>query len=366
MSRDTKQILLCSVLPVPLSLPVFRRFSFLMLATLLFCAVTASPTRAQAQNPASPQASSPATHSSSRAALQQRSRTRHQTFSSAQQAAEALYTAARSHDENTLLDILGPDARDIVIWTDNSADRNSEDDLFAKKYEEMHRLVEEPDNETTLYVGAENWPLPIPLVERDGAWYFDCDLGRREILYRRIGENETNAVDVLHGLIDAENQYFANSGGPDGVQEYARHLNCSPGQRDGLYSAANGNDDKSNPIGPYLAQASYDRSDRAPFHGYFFRVLTAQGPRADGGARDYIVNGKMTGGFAFIAFPAAYRSSGVKTFVVNENGAIFEKDLGPKTTQLATATKTYNPDSTWTRIRPNQLLGLNPTTTAPK
>ncbi len=284
------------------------------------------------------------------------------TFPSAEKAADALYAAAKNHDESSMLAILGPDARDIVVWTDSSADRNAQDDQFAQKYQQMHRLVKEPDNETTLYVGAENWPLPIPIVDRDGSWYFDCSLGRREILYRRIGENEMNTIDTLRGALDAENQYYANSAdeGANAVEEYAQHFTCSQGQHDGLFSPASGNDDDSNAIGPYLAQASYERSDREPFDGYFFRVLTAQGPHARGGARNYIVNGKMTGGFAIVAFPAAYRSSGVKTFIVNQDGQIFEKDLGPGTAQLAAAMKTYDPDGTWTHVRRNEFLN-NPT-----
>jgi hypothetical protein len=276
------------------------------------------------------------------------------TFSSPQEAASALYDAAHNHDDNAMLAILGSGARDVVLWTDDSAERNAQDDVFTKKYEQMHRFVKEPDNETTLYVGAENWPLPIPLVERNGAWYFDSNLGRREIMYRRIGENEMDAIDALHGIMDAENQYFASN------SEYAQHLNCSAGQHDGLFSSANSSDE-SNPLGPYVAEASYARSDRTPFHGYYFLVLTAQGPHAHGAARNYIVGGKMTGGFAVVAFPAAYRSSGVKTFVVNAHGMIHEKDLGPKTTQVASAMKLYDPDTTWMRVRPGQFLTVGPT-----
>lgn len=167
-----------------------------------------------------------------------------------------------------------------------------------------------------------------------------------------------NTIDTLRGTVDAENQYYADSAGAgaNAIEEYAQHFTCSQGQHDGLFSPASGNDDDSNAIGPYLAQASYDRSDREPFHGYFFRILTAQGPHEHGGARNYIVNGKMTGGFAVIAFPAAYRSSGVKTFIVNQDGRIFSKDLGPRTMQLAAAMKNYDPDSTWTLVLPDEFV----------
>lgn len=347
MLRDSKQV---------------WRFSLVTLAATLLGTFFVVSNRTQAQN-TSPQTFPAAHASSSQTTSAQRSRAQHKTFASSAEAADALYTAAKNHDESAMLVILGSDARDIVVWTDSSADRNDQDDQFAKKYEQMHRLVKEPDNETTLYVGAENWPLPIPIVQRDGAWYFDCSLGRREILYRRIGENEMNAIDTLRATVDAENQYYADSAGAGAntVGEYAQHFTCSKDQHDGLFSSANGGNDDSNAIGPYLAQASYDRSDREPFHGYFFHVLTAQGAHAHGGAHNYIVDGKMTGGFAVVAFPAAYRSSGVKTFIVSENGRIFSKDLGPRTTQLAAAMRDYDPDSTWTRVRPDEFLNVEVT-----
>jgi hypothetical protein len=335
---------------------IWRLSSVTLAATLLGTFLVVS-SQAQAQS-TSPQTSSPAHAAPSQNASSHRPLAKQKTFPSAQEAAEALYTAAKNHDESAMLVILGPDARDVVVWTDNSADRNAQDDQFAKKYEQMHRLVKEPDNETTLYVGAENWPLPIPMVERDGAWYFDCSLGRREIMYRRIGENEMDTIETLRGTVDAENQYYAKSAGAgaNGVEEYAQHFTCSEDKHDGLFSAASGSDDDSNAIGPYLAQASYERSDREPFHGYYFHILTAQGSHTRGGAHSYIVNGKMTGGFAVVAFPAAYRSSGVKTFIVSQDGRIFAKDLGPRTTQLAVAMKDYDPDSTWTRVRPTEFL----------
>lgn len=330
MSRDANQIFLVSLVGCVLFAGSARALN--------------SPSQ-QTSPPAKP--SSAQTQSKTHASAQQRS------FSSPQQAAEALSTAARNHDTDAMLAILGPDTRDIVMWTDDPTERHAQDDQFTKKYDQMHRLVKEPDNEVTLYVGAENWPLPIPLVERNGAWYFDSSLGRQEIKYRRIGENEMDAIDALHGIVAAENQFDADSG------EYAQHLNCSQAQHDGLFSAANASDEETNAIGPSLAEASYDRSDRTPFHGYFFRILTAQGSHAHSGAHDYIVGGKMTGGFAVVAFPAVYRSSGVKTFVVNEHGRIYEKDLGAKTTQLGAGMKSYDPDNTWMRVRPDQFVGMN-------
>lgn len=271
------------------------------------------------------------------------------TFSSPEEAVAALYAAARDHDEDGMLLILGPDAKDVVMWTEDPTDRKAEADLFAQKYGQMHRLVKEPDNETTLYVGAENWPLPIPMVEKNGAWYFDCALGRREITFRRIGQNELETVNVLHAMVDAQNEYAAQMAESTGVHEYARRLNGTEGKRDGLYWPGGKNPDES-PIGPYLAQASFDRSDHKPLHGYYFRILTEQGPKAAGGASKYIVDGKMTGGFAFVAFPAEYRSAGVMTFIVGQNDVVYEKNLGPMTPQLAKDMTAFNPDSTWTKV----------------
>jgi hypothetical protein len=281
--------------------------------------------------------------------MQQASPPRMKTFASPEDAAAALYAAARNHDEDGMLVILGPDAKDIIMWTDDPADRKADTDQFVEKYGQMHRLVKEPDNETTLYVGAENWPLPIPLVEKSGAWYFDCALGRHEIKFRRIGKNEMETLDSLHAMVDAQNEYADHMSDSMGVREYARRLASEEGQRNGLYWPEGKNLDES-PIGPYLAQASFDRSDRKPLHGYYFRILTEQGPKASGGARKYIVDGKMTGGFAFVAFPAEYRSSGVMTFMVGPNNVIYEKNLGSMTAQLGKAITAFNPDSTWIKV----------------
>ena len=268
-------------------------------------------------------------------------------FSTPQEAAKALYSAARNHDEDAVVVILGPGSKDVVVWTDDPKLRGADMDEFVHKYEQMHRLVREPDQETTLYVGAENWPLPIPIVERNGKWYFDSGLGRQEILFRRIGENEMSAIESLRSLVDAENEYYEQTGG---TRQYAERFTATSGTHDGLYwPDAKGSEDC--PIGPYLAQANYDGADRKPLHGYYFRVLKEQGPKAVGGARNFVVDGKMTGGFAFLAFPAEYRSSGVQTFIVGSAGNVYEKDLGPMTEQLAKSLKVYNPDATWSKVR---------------
>lgn len=286
-------------------------------------------------NPPSQQGSSNQGQSSSQA--------KQKTYSSPQQAADALYAAARNRDEDALMVILGPNAKDVVVWTDDPEARMTELEDFAQKYGQMHRLVKEPDNETTLYVGAENWPLPIPLIEKDGMWYFDADLGRREIMFRRVGENEIDTIDTLHALGDAEHDFYSQN------SEYATRLTSDAGKHDGLYWEGSRSPDDS-PVGPFLAQASFERSDRKPLHGYFFRVLTSQGSKAPGGVLNYVMNGKMTGGFAFVAFPAEYRASGVETFMICAGGEVYEKDLGPTTTQTAKSMTSFNPDSTWTKI----------------
>jgi Protein of unknown function (DUF2950) len=316
----------------------------MMLATVL-AMVLAATVALGAQTAGS---SPPASSSSSKPAALAAARPAGKAFSSPDQAASALYDAARKGDENQIVAILGPGSRDIVFWTDSAADRKTQMDQFAKEYEQMHRLVREPDDETTLYVGAENWPLPVPLVEENGAWYFDTALGRREILYRRIGEDEARTIDMLHGIVDAEEEYHDQSPPPAGVAQYAR-LNSDSGQHDGLYWPG-GENGQTSPLGPYVAQASYRRSDHQPYHGYYLRMLTGQGRDAQGGARQYVVDGKITGGFAFVAFPAEYRVSGVKTFIVNQDGTIFQKDLGPSTAKIAESMTTFDPDASWERV----------------
>jgi hypothetical protein len=305
---------------------------------------------AQSPQPAQPfaqpasKAKTPARRLPTAPPIHSKPQTNQKTFASPQEAASALSTAASNNDENALLLILGADAVDIVQWTDKPEDRKTEREQFAQKYGQMHRLVKEPDGETTLYVGAENWPLPIPLVQANGAWFFETSLGRQEILYRRVGENELNTIDVLHAIVDAQKEYHSKSADSVGAHAYAAHFNSGKGAHDGLYWPSANND---SPLGPYLARASYNRSDRQPLHGYFFRILTEQGANARGGSRSYIVNGKMTGGFAVVAFPAQYRVSGVKTFLINQDSTVYECDFGPMTTELSTALKAYNPDSTW-------------------
>jgi hypothetical protein len=273
------------------------------------------------------------------------------TFASADDAARALFAAMQTEDEKAPLSILGPAAEDVLSSGDPAEDEDARVG-FVVKYQEMHRFVAESKDTLTLVIGAENWPFPIPLVNNHGTWYFDTPAGKDEILYRRIGKNELAAMDACRNLVEAEKQYFARP--PANLpKQFAQRLVSEEGRHDGLYWHG-ASDEFDSPINPLIAYA-YGKGakdqvgDQVPFNGYFFRILTSQGPHARGGAKSYIVNGQMTGGFAFIAYPAEYRSSGVMTFIVNQSGTIYEKDLGPDTAKLAEAMTSYDPDSTWHR-----------------
>jgi len=271
------------------------------------------------------------------------------TFASPDDAASAFFAAMQKQDDQLSLRILGPAGKDVLSSGDPAEDANASIS-FVVKYQEMHRFVTEPNGTVTLVVGAENWPFPIPLVNNHGAWYFDTLVGRDEILFRRIGTNEITAMDACRDLVAAQKQYFARPAG-NLSKQFAQKLVSDEGRHNGLYWQGASNDFDS-PINPLVAYA-YGKSpsdqggDQYPFNGYFFRILTSQGPHAPGGAKNYVVNGKMTAGFAFVGYPADYRSSGVMTFIVNASGVIYEKDLGPDTTKLAEAMTTYDPESTW-------------------
>jgi hypothetical protein len=272
------------------------------------------------------------------------------TFASADDASQALFTAAQSGDKSALLAILGPAGAPIVSSSDDVQDNKNREE-FVARYQQMHRLAKEPDGTTTLYVGAENWPVPLPLLSKGGVWFFDTEEATKEILFRRIGKNEFAAMEVLNALIDAENDYYSQP--RDGkAQQYAPKFGSDEGMHNGLYwKAAEG--EPESPAGPLVAYAAgegygnREGDGPSPFHGYYYRILTAQGKSAHGGAKSYIVNGEMTGGFALLAYPADYRSSGVMTFIVGQDGVIYEKDLGPKTAELASTIKEYSPDKTW-------------------
>lgn len=278
---------------------------------------------------------------------------RPKTFSTPEEAAQVLYTAARNNDEEVLLEIFGANGRQILHSGDKREDAESRA-TFLREYEEMHRLVQEPDRTVTLYIGAKNWPVPVPIVNKAGSWFFDTSRGMQEILFRRIGRNEISAIQLCRALAEAQKEYFQEH------HAYAQKIFSNEGKHDGLYWEASDHQPTS-PVGPLIAQAVADgyavrRESAIPYWGYFFRILTSQGRNAPGGAKSYVTEGKMKGGFAFVAYPAEYRSSGVKTFLVGTDGVVYEKDLGKNTEAIASSMKQFNPDPTWQETEDEQGL----------
>lgn len=268
------------------------------------------------------------------------------TFATPEEATKALLTAAQNDDQKALLELFGPDGKQIVSSGDEAEDARVRSN-FVKRYEEMNRLVKEPDGTISLYIGSHNWPYPIPLRNRGNVWYFDTDAGVKEVLYRRIGYNEISAMHICQELVAAQKEYYSHHN-----SEYAQKIYSDEGKKDGLYWKAQ-NGEPQSPIGPLVAAAvaeeyAKDRGGEAvPYRGYYFHILTGQGKNGSGGVKSYIVDGKMTGGFAFVAYPAEYRSSGVMTFLVDNDGVLYEKDLGKKTEITAKAMKEYNPSTGW-------------------
>jgi hypothetical protein len=276
---------------------------------------------------------------------------RQKTFSSPEDASQALVTATQNNDEQAMLDILGPDGKQIVASGDEAEDAESRAS-FVQRYQQMHRLVKEPDGTTVLYIGAENWPTPIPLVNNSSSWYFDTEAGKKEILFRRIGRNEISTISVCQELVAAQKEYSSAQ-----HNEYAQEIFSDEGQHNGLYwKAAEG--EPQSPIGPLVALAFATGKSQGgvptPYRGYYYLTLARQGKNGPGGTKSYIVNGKMAEGFAYVAYPAEYRSSGVMTFIVNQDGVVYQKDLGKKTEALAKAMKEYNPNSSWQRAEEQQ------------
>jgi Protein of unknown function (DUF2950) len=272
-----------------------------------------------------------------------------QTFASAEAASHALFDAMQAQDAQAPLRILGPASKEVISSGDPVEDSDTRSG-FVVKYQEMHRLVTEPNGAVSLVMGAENWPFPIPLVNNHGTWFFDTATGKDEILFRRIGKNELAAIDSLRELVEAQKEYFARP--PANLpHQFAQKLVSDEGKHNGLYWHG-ASDEFDSPINPLIAYARQNLptdqvGEHVPFNGYMFRILTSQGLHAPGGAKNYIVDGKMSGGFAFVAYPVEYRSSGVMTFIVDRSETVYEKDLGPNTTKLAQAMTVFDPDSTW-------------------
>ncbi len=278
------------------------------------------------------------------------------TFASPEEAGDAVVAAARADDRTALLAIFGPDARN-VLFTGDTATETRKLKNFATAYDRMHRWGTIKAGGKTLHVGADNYTFPIPL-DRDkaGRWYFDTAAGKDEILARRIGSNELAAIAATEAIADAERQYFTRPRGDSKVKQYAHRFVSDAGTQNGLYWPVRAGETPS-PLGPlvHLATAAGhgDAGDKPqPFTGYNFRILTRQGRTAEGGARDYIVGGRMTGGFAVVAYPADYRDTGVMTFLVGPQGVVYQKDLGERTSETAAAMTEYNPGDGWTPVIP--------------
>jgi Protein of unknown function (DUF2950) len=271
------------------------------------------------------------------------------TFAKPDDAANAVIAAVKAGDQATLLTIFGPDSKDLLSSGDPVEDKNTAA-AFVSRYDVMHRWRKMADGSQTLVVGADNFPFPIPLKKNnDGQWYFDTAAGKEEILNRRVGRNELTAIDACSTLIKAQAEYYSQKHG--GVKQYAEKFISDPGQQNGLYWPEVEGQPRS-PLGPYAANASAegykaDPNHHQPFHGYYFAILTKQGPDAPGGAKDYVVNGKMTGGYGVVAYPAKYGDSGVMTFIVDKDGVVLEKDLGQTTQEVASAMTSFNPDKSW-------------------
>jgi hypothetical protein len=279
------------------------------------------------------------------------------SFESADAAVGALVDAVRKSDQAELAAILGPGSEGVLDSGDAIADSTARV-AFLAKYEEKHVLAEGGPDDLVLTVGTDDWPFPIPIVRREGKWILDGAAGAEEIVKRRIGGNELRTIDVMHGFVGAQEEYASAShdGVPAGT--YARAIRSTAGKQDGLYwDAAKGMPES--PAGPFLADATAEGYEGAaargePYHGYRFKPLTAQGDDAEGGARDYVVDGRLSGGFGLVAWPASYGTSGVMTFVVNQDGIVWQKDLGDQTETVAGAMTVYDPDSTWTPIPAEQ------------
>ena len=275
----------------------------------------------------------------------------YQLFASPDDAGNGLLSAAKSGDPNTIIAVFGPDSKDIIVTGDPVQDKNT-DDKFVAAYDAMHRWRKMPDESQILLIGADNFPFPIPLKKNAaGQWYFDVAAGREEILARRIGRNELSVIDVCRALADAQAEYYSERHDDGSTHQFAVKFISDSGKQNGLYWDSPEGQPKS-PLGPLAAFAtnegySLQPDSHAPFHGYFFHMLTRQGSHAAGGAKDYVVNGTMTGGFAFVAYPAQYRNSGVMTFIINQDGILLQKDFGAATAQTAAAMTEFDPDPSW-------------------
>jgi hypothetical protein len=274
-----------------------------------------------------------------------------QAYPSPEDAAAALAAAVKTGTKRAMLKVLGEDAEDIIESGDDVADAETRQ-RFLSEYEAKHSIKAEGNKKATLILGADDFPFPIPLINNRDGWEFDSAAGRLEILYRRIGRNELDAIQTCLAFVDAENEYADKDRTGEGAGVYAQRIASSPGKKDGLFWR---DDRDQSPLGELAAQAAAEGYEvgaegGAPYHGYYYRILKGQGPNAPGGALNYVVKGKMIGGFALIAYPAEYGNSGVMTFLVNHAGTVYQKDLGNRTVAIARRVTLFDPDQTWKKV----------------
>jgi hypothetical protein len=274
------------------------------------------------------------------------------SYKTPEEAVAALAEAVKKGDTKALMAIFGPASKDVIYSGDKVADKAGRE-RFTAAYEEKHRLVNEGDKKVILMVGQNDWPMPIPLIKQGEAWLFDTNEGKDEILNRRIGKNELNTIEVCLAYVDAQREYALQDCDGNRVRDYAQRFASIPGKKDGLYWEAK-EGKRQSPMGPLMAKAAkegYTGLTLSPYHGYYFKILMAQGKDAPGGAYSYVVHGKMMGGFALVAYPAEYGNSGIMTFMVNQDGVVYQKDLGARTEKIAGAMTQYNPDRTWQKVK---------------
>ncbi len=278
-----------------------------------------------------------------------------QTFATPQEALNALVAAVQNHDTNAIRLIFGPAGHELI--SPDVVQATEEFKIFVQRLAEKTQLVNTSESNATLELGVDGWPFPIPLVKEGAQWHFDTAAGSEEILARRIGRDEMGALNVCNAYVEAQREYASEDRMGDGVLAYAQFLRSTPGTHDGLFWPTNQPGEELSPLGPLVAQArveGYQRTakmlndEQAPYHGYYFKILTRQGKHAPGGKYDYIINGRMIAGFALVAWPAEWGNTGVMTFIVNQQGKVYQKTLGPRTAKIARAITTYDPDDTWT------------------